>query len=85
MSTDHFEEVPTINIPGHKAMGQNQTTRGPQILVLGSILQGKPFWAFGVPIFDPHLYNKCWIPQDRFRLWLSRLMLSTHLPVTKRL
>ena len=30
-------------------MGQNLTTRGPQVLVLGSIYQ-VPFW---VPIFDP--------------------------------
>ena len=31
-------------------MGQNLTTRGPQVLVLGSVYQGKPFC---VPIFDP--------------------------------
>ena len=34
------------------AMGQNETTRRPQVLVLGSIYQ-VPFWA---PIFDPQPY-----------------------------
>ena len=32
-------------------MGQNLTTRGPQVLVLGSIYQGNPFW---VPIDPRH-------------------------------
>ena len=32
------------------AVGQSQTTSGPQVLVHVSFCQGKPFW---VPIFDP--------------------------------
>ena len=35
---------------GVLGMGQNQTTRGPQLSVHVSIYQGNPFW---VPIFDP--------------------------------
>ena len=38
----------------HMGMGQNLTTRGPQVLVLGCICQGKPFWA---PMFDPQPYK----------------------------
>ena len=39
----------------HMAVGQNETSRGPQVLVLGSIYR-VPFW---VPIFDPqpHIYG----------------------------
>ena len=35
----------------HMGMGQNITTRGPQVLVFGSIYQGKPFGHFGVTAF----------------------------------
>ena len=35
----------------HMGMGQNITTRGPQVLVFGSIYQGKPFSHFGVTAF----------------------------------
>ena len=43
----------------HVGVGQNQTTRGPQVLVLGSIYQGKPFW---VHMFDPQPCNRIAIP-----------------------
>ena len=42
-------------------MGQNLTTRGPQVLVLGSTYQGNPFW--GYPIFGHgHIFGffPCW-------------------------
>ena len=36
---------------GDVGMGQNETIRGPQVLVYFSLFQGKPYW--GNPIFDP--------------------------------